>query len=451
MEASDWQTQLSSVRERNLYALNNNLFCDVAFSVEDSNGDKVTIQANKYVLAISSPVFEAMFYGELAETSRTIDLPDCTKEGLQELLRYVYSDEVNLTGSNIMSVIYVADKYMVPFLMEKCYEYLQKELEPEEVFIALPQAQQSGNEKVEKCCWNIVDFETEEAVTSESFLNISRELLCQVLARDTLHVEEIDLFQAVDRWASNQIKEKDLKDDGTTKRDVLGDNVVQRIRFPVMSPKEFAEFVMIREILHGNEVTEIVQILSNLAPSGTAFNTKKRDGQWNERWSANRCRSIESNTRKKTGLLRHSIQLQVSKPIFLAGVRLFGDRYQPNTIVNLSIYKTNFRHNRSFKASYNFNDTKFIDDLYYGYTVMVDGPVPLEPDEWYTIEAELRGQFAGSEGQDVVKCDDITITFKNAADTNHSTVEKGQFPSFLLKRKIKLQKKRKRSESDESS
>jgi hypothetical protein len=35
---------------------------------------KVTIQANKYVLAISSPAFEAMFYGELAETG-TNDRP----------------------------------------------------------------------------------------------------------------------------------------------------------------------------------------------------------------------------------------------------------------------------------------------------------------------------------------------------------------------------------------
>ena len=38
------------------------------------------IPAHKLVLSISSPVFEAMFYGELAETRDFIELPDCDYE-----------------------------------------------------------------------------------------------------------------------------------------------------------------------------------------------------------------------------------------------------------------------------------------------------------------------------------------------------------------------------------
>ena len=67
---------------------------------------KQVIPAHKFILAIGSPVFEAMFYGELAETKDTIQLPDCNYQSLLELFRYMYSDEVNLSGSNVMGAGY---------------------------------------------------------------------------------------------------------------------------------------------------------------------------------------------------------------------------------------------------------------------------------------------------------------------------------------------------------
>ena len=60
---------------------------------------KFVIPAHKLVLSIGSPVFEAMFYGTFAETSDSIELPDCEYDSLLELFRYMYSDEVNFNGS----------------------------------------------------------------------------------------------------------------------------------------------------------------------------------------------------------------------------------------------------------------------------------------------------------------------------------------------------------------
>ena len=75
--------------------LNNDLFSDVKFVVRTSDGEsesKQVIPAHKFVLSIGSPLFEAMFYGELAETRDS---------------SYMYSDEVNLSGSNVMGVLYL--------------------------------------------------------------------------------------------------------------------------------------------------------------------------------------------------------------------------------------------------------------------------------------------------------------------------------------------------------
>ena len=67
----------------------------VPVSVSESESQKM-IPAHKFVLAIGSPVFYAMFFGEMAETKNSIELPDCEYESLLELFRYLYTD-VNIT------------------------------------------------------------------------------------------------------------------------------------------------------------------------------------------------------------------------------------------------------------------------------------------------------------------------------------------------------------------
>ena len=62
----------------------------VVRKMDGESESKRVIPAHKFVLSISSPVFEAMFYGELAKTKDSIELPDCAYESLLELPRYMY-------------------------------------------------------------------------------------------------------------------------------------------------------------------------------------------------------------------------------------------------------------------------------------------------------------------------------------------------------------------------
>jgi len=95
---------------------NNDLLSDVRLVVRtctdegDAKKSKMAIPAHKFVLSICSPVFYAMFCGEMAEKSDSIDLPDCEYEGVLEMLRYLYSGRVWLNESNVMQVLYVAKK-----------------------------------------------------------------------------------------------------------------------------------------------------------------------------------------------------------------------------------------------------------------------------------------------------------------------------------------------------
>ena len=98
----NWQVKLSTIKERTTVIFNNELLSDVKFVVPVSNSEaesetRKTISGHKLVLAISSPVFYAMFYGQLAEAKDCVELPDCEYDSLLEFLRYLYSDKANLT------------------------------------------------------------------------------------------------------------------------------------------------------------------------------------------------------------------------------------------------------------------------------------------------------------------------------------------------------------------
>ena len=79
----NWQTALSTITRRTTFIFNNELLSDVRFVVPvstEQGGINMAIPAHKFVLAISSPVFFAMFYGQMAETKDSIQLPYTRKK-----------------------------------------------------------------------------------------------------------------------------------------------------------------------------------------------------------------------------------------------------------------------------------------------------------------------------------------------------------------------------------
>ena len=283
---TNWQTTRPTIRERAKFMLNNDRLSDVKFVAANSNGESESTQviaAHKFILAIGSPVFEAMFYGEMAETKDTIELPDCDYESLLELFRYIYSDEVNLCGSNVMGVLYLAKKYIVPSLADKCAKYLQENLDPSNVFTILPFAQKYEDKNLVDRCWKVIDEGTDEAVTSDGFEKIERSLLESIVVRDSLSVKEVALFKAVDRWATKQCGNQGVEADGQLKRRILGEEIIKSVRFPIMSAKEFADVVLDTNMLHLNEIALLFKFFNSSLSSPLMFSKTPRQRQKKER------------------------------------------------------------------------------------------------------------------------------------------------------------------------
>jgi hypothetical protein len=179
----DWQSTKNTILERNRHMFNNSDMSDISFTCEGS--DK-TFYAHKYVLATSSAVFHAMFYGGFAVEDSIVPLSDTNEESLEQFLRFLYTEECTLTGDNVLAIMYLAKKYMIPSLNEKCVNFLLENLNPENVLDVLEQATRFDEKELEKRCWKILVSNAGEVVASDSFNNISQTTLAKLLKRDHL-------------------------------------------------------------------------------------------------------------------------------------------------------------------------------------------------------------------------------------------------------------------------
>ena len=321
-----WQTiARSTIKERCKAIFNQELLSDVKFAVcrEGGSGSK-TIPAHKFVLAISSPVFFAMFYGDLPERD-CVEIPDCDYESLLEVPRFIYSDEVNINPCNVMEVLYLAKKYMLPTLAEKCSDYLKENLDASGVFLVLPQAQKYEEKDLLDHCWKLIETETVEAVKSDCFVAIERSVLEELVERDSLNINEVELFKAVDCWAGMECEKQGLKAEGSVKRRILGERIVKGIRFPVMEEKEFAGVVLDCGILTHKETCDLVKYFNFVPNTSLDFSIERRKDPLVRRVS--RFSSVMEGWTHSSEY-NESIVFSCDKDINLCTVRLFAGKKQ---------------------------------------------------------------------------------------------------------------------------
>ena len=389
-----------------------------------------------------------MFCGEMAETSDQIDLPDCDYEGMFELLRYIYTDEVYLTENNVMQVLYVAEKYLMPCLVSECVEFLKKNLDPSNVFCVLKHAQLFEKKDLLCECWYLIDKKTDEVLKSSEFMTIEKSLLEQLVARNSLTIREVELFKAVDRWAERECKRQELIVDGPVKRRILGELIVKNLRFPAMSQSDFMEVVCDTQILTQQETSNIVNYFSSTLTTPVGFLVFERAG------SCLRCyRSLwlevisidgEDNCLDNPYLL----EVTVDKDIVLYGVALLGNK---NADYSVSLNFTNnddailMAEKTGAFTSLQLKLETLNPSYYYGFYVLFDYPVSMKKDVKYCIKVVMVGPDTRVQGWVLsnVKCAGVTFNFSdpNGYQCHPEEIIRGQIAEVLFKVKdVKINK-----------
>lgn len=250
----DWQIRKQKISERGQYLLQTAQWSDCRFIV-GTEPYQQEFGAHKLFLAMSSPVFEAMFFGGMAEKSDPIPILDVQPEAFKALLEYIYTDTINLQSfDQACELCYVAKKYMLPHLVGECTNYLWQDLFPKNACRAYEFAKLFEEPVLMDKCLQIICSETEAVLQEPSFEEVELSTLTVVLEQEELTVSsELELFNAAQRWATRECIRKGLPpDDGKSLRTVMGP-AISKIRFLTLTPQQFAEGPALSPLLSQDE------------------------------------------------------------------------------------------------------------------------------------------------------------------------------------------------------
>jgi len=428
----NWQATKMTVKERLGFLFNSNILSDVTFVV--GRGNQVQrIPAHKFVLSVGSAVFDAMFNSTLATRDEEIELPDVEAASFLILLKFLYSDEVQIGPDSVMTTLYTAKKYAVPALEKHCVDFLKRHLCADNAFMLLTQARLFDEPQLAALCLDMIDKATPEALGAEGFTEIDVDTLSAVLDRDSLRIKEAKLFSAVIRWSEAECLRQDLPVISENKRSVLG-RVLTQIRFPLMTVEEFAQGPAQSGILTDRECVSLFLHFTVNPKPPVGFLDVPRCSMTGKEQTVSRFQQIES--RWGYSGTSDKIRFLVDRRIFVVGFGLYGSIHGPSeyqATIQIS-HTTSGRVLGSNQLTFSSDGTNAT------FRVMFKDPVEILPATNYTASATLKGldSHYGTKGlrKVSVECSTggkVTFNFSYAAGNNNGTsIEDGQIPEIIF-------------------
>ncbi|XP_069174515.1 BTB/POZ domain-containing protein 2 isoform X2 [Procambarus clarkii] len=197
-----WQCRLGTNRDRISLLLTTGNLSDVTLVFSNNTH----IKAHRLILAMGSPVLEAMMYGPLA-THGDLALNADPFEVFIFLLNYLYLDEINLPDLDMaMRVYHLAHKYQVDTLSEACSKYLVDEVQPETVPRIFDTAMLLEDNFVLQRCIELLVVSPERVLQSRDVSHLGRSSLWHILTHPRLCVSsETIIFNAVINWGTENM------------------------------------------------------------------------------------------------------------------------------------------------------------------------------------------------------------------------------------------------------
>lgn len=198
----DWQISRHDIKSRGQYLLETGKWADCHFLVGQEPNHQM-LAGHKLILAMASPVFEAMFYGGLAEKNDPIPILDIDPSAFKSLLEYIYTDKISINSvDRACELCYGAKKYMLPHVVEQCITFLWSDLCPKNVCRAYEFAKLFEEPRLMEKCLQIMCTKTIDVVQDSSFEDVELSTIITILDQDVLNIDsELNLFWAINKYA----------------------------------------------------------------------------------------------------------------------------------------------------------------------------------------------------------------------------------------------------------
>ncbi|KAL0860754.1 hypothetical protein ABMA27_009303 [Loxostege sticticalis] len=255
---------LSDLKSRMLQIFETMEMADCTFLVGE---EKLPVKGHKLILSVASPVFREMFK-QVSEDHPKIPITDTEPEVFQAVLKYIYTDTVDVKGKIVSDVITAAKNYQLPGLLKGLDRFIADDLTPKTVLEAYSLVLHTTDSDLKKKCEEIIKTKTKEVLADSSFVEACHDVIEAVLSMEYLDIDsELDLLRAVDRYAKhNSCDETSIR------------NFLAKIRFLSLLPEEFAKALSTTSVL---TATDALGILAHIVfdesevPFPSGFSLKK--------------------------------------------------------------------------------------------------------------------------------------------------------------------------------
>lgn len=263
---SYWQVESPCVKNRLRGLFNNELYSDFTFIILEDN---VRIPAHKIIVSAASAVFERIACGRTNHftPNTTAEVEGISSDSFLEILRYIYTDDLNLTEDNIIDIIKKTNYYGLSHLEVKCKEYLRGILRPTTVCWIYHQLfNEIYCEDLINECEAMIQGRPIDFFRSQEFVLCSIDVIKKVLKFDEIWCNEFQIFKYIIEWAKANCEISDIESIPKNWRKIL-DGADELIRFTTMTMNQFDECLSKADgFLTSGEIDEIKKCIRDGTP-----------------------------------------------------------------------------------------------------------------------------------------------------------------------------------------
>ncbi|XP_041372674.1 BTB/POZ domain-containing protein 2-like [Gigantopelta aegis] len=431
-----WQSR-KSLSECLGYSLENKMFCDVTFKV---GREQKNVQAHRLIVSIRSGVFEAMFYGPLAEQDEII-IPEVGHDIFEQFLRYLYTDDVTIDGVNVMGLLYVSKKYDVKHLDEKCLKYLSSSMTSDNACVILEEAHVFDEQELKEKALNFILENGNAALKSSGVTDLCQECLVRIIQADELAADEQSVFEAVVAWSENACRKQNKDVTPENRRQVLGE-AIKHVRFPLLDQKYFAKNVIQTNLLTDTEKVKIFTYWVCLDENVSPFNANKRTGIiGREKIIIQRLNTIDHvYSCPCSSDNDHGIMFSVNQNASLQGFQLCGPHDRTTSNYDVRAFITDPTTDDVIEGSLVAKPVSVAAGTT-KYDVELPQPLKLSKDKKYNLIVNIDGprSHCGCSGRSTVQKGSFVCSFFNYQKSKHSNkpnrctfVNRGQIPGLMF-------------------
>lgn len=150
---------------------NNSQFCDLTLLINNR-----PLRVHTALLAAASPVFTSLLINSWKETdNRAIEIKGFLFETVQEMLRYIYTGDVEDLDKTAHELLVIADKYDIKKLKNYCEEELCRQINLDNIWTLLEISDNCQAENLKHDSMKFITENKKEVIERPEFLRISSE------------------------------------------------------------------------------------------------------------------------------------------------------------------------------------------------------------------------------------------------------------------------------------